>query len=297
MSKSFPKSWKESFKLTFIVCKILCLWPISYDKNETFWDLILGLPSQIFYCYAFYENRRHQDIYYADFSSANIVGDYIVIYTCFVGNVALIIHNFIVKKKIKKILVDLERFDDNYFYFNSKRRNINADMFAFSVILLMVIIVDYIVFINAFKTNSLILYFGYMLPLIYNLFYMMVIYEILYITKKMFCQINTFLSIQNQTILRINSLIIISRNHMDLTRLAKEQNFVFAFPILGFIAEMFVFNASFTYNSIITMIFSNEITHKIFAVDMIVWILLYLCTLNFMCYCWVSTGNEVSTYY
>lgn len=288
------ESLRAYLRPIFILCKILCLWPINFSGSEKY-AIIWGLPVQIFILYSFYENRKHQDIFYAGVTGANQFEDQLFIHCCYYGLLILIVHNFIIRKKLKKSFERLEYFDKNNIYDYRKRRNLKKDLFLLIISILVLTIVDNLLCVLFIRHYSVLYYWGYMGSPFMNIVYVLVIYEVLYITKNMFNKINSDLLSVNDNAFNCDTIKRLARYHHELSSFVIQQNNMFALPIVEFVTQslfILVWLVYYPTTIIFNLIYLKE--SNWLALDNLVLLLLHFLILLLMCYSWVSIEKEVS---
>lgn len=295
MSRPVYDSFKNSFKIFYLICKISGILPISYNGEDSFLDYLSGVPMIIFIYYCIVVNRLNQSVYYSLFENeATIISDMILIYSVVAQFSALAIYNFLTRAKIKAVIDILDRVCDDEFYLVSKYSNFKIDLVIFFALLVIFTFLDVLTIFNAFPYETVMDYCVYMLPYYINVFFIFAINEMLFVCRKLFKQINNYLIYENSHIFNVNSLIFLARNHLILMTLVYEQNSVFGFAVLSLAANLFIWNVSFIYNSLGRFIHFKSLIELILAINMFSWVVINKLIYLFMCYGWVGLSNEVS---
>lgn len=290
---------KEYFYPLIVLCQFLGLWLIRFTKDVNIFDIICYFPIHILYWYSFYFYSckvNVNDYFYVLQSPANILIDVILEYVSLFSNIILVAHNFLLRNRIKKMFINLSYLEEHKLYSSIKRRNLKLDLFIFILVMLIMICEDVII-VQKYVSNSTILYYcGNTLSFYLNFIYIFVICEILYITRNIFCKVNELLSVLNKGRLKMNFITTLSDIHFHLIYLSKEQNLLFAVPMLTYAAIVFLYSVSMTFYNVVTLkgVLMSEESSWLLNLTNSIWVFATNLLLFYACRFWMLIEKEVS---
>lgn len=289
-------NFRKEFKFIFMILKVVGLY------HDDLFDLFKTIPFQILCFYAFYVIIRYPTLGHEVMPLMTVlvaeIMDFMYTYYYFIEYLTFMFYNFIVNSNLKNLFSYLDKLSSHYFYSQIKYRKIWKDLVFFVFVYLFNIGTDYYLFNNN-DFWYILKYFGYTMGLIINFFYSLVIYEVLFLVKQMFGQINQFILVHEKKIFGSNSLEELSKFHLDLVLLSNNFNSIFSYQILGLISSIFISCVLFTFKgaSILNSVFHRDkVDIFVFLFNALTPVILFVCMLFLVFVCWASLDSEVSEF-
>lgn len=282
---------KEYFRPLIVFCTILGLWPASFEDKKKVLNFICILPIHVFFWYSIH----HLSVSHAKVQAPGIFifVDTLFVYIFLLFDVLVLVNNFLIRGKIRNMFEDMRYFENTYLHF-VKRRNLKSNIFLFSGFLISIVIQS--INMNLIHIDIIFYALSRYLPFYLIFCHIFKISEILYIARNMFCKINKQFTIFNNTHLNINSIIILSKVHYDLTSFTNKQNNIFAVPLMACTAEIFLYMLFMGYNtvSISRKILFGRMSHGILGLCHALLTVQTALAITYLCTSWVFIKKEVS---
>lgn len=278
----------EYFRTIIKLCKILCLYPYNLEKTEKYLTYI-GILLQILFYYSIYYNRTYIQDFSADLTYANSLIDSVVVYSSIIGHFIFLIFNFLIRKEIIKTFKYFEKnLNETYF-----QHNIFKIFIFLTCFILTITTIDLTLLGLTTGKMSVTYYFDYLGFPIIDYYYILSMYEVIFVIKLSFNRLNNdFVS----NLLDLDSTKMILRKHFELSLLTINQISNFGLPTVKYVLECFVLGCCVIYYptiSINLLIKFNKNPIWFLFFDNIFFGVVVLFSLIFICCFWSNLEKEV----
>lgn len=219
-----------------IMNKILGLFLI--DSNQDRKQVLWIFPIFLFFCYTFYENRITRSFMInGRFDLMIFAQDYGSAYSGLIAMIVIYVHNFAMRKKIKRLVENLGDFETKYFLLGVKKGDMKRKIAGFFTLLTLNLAIDFMCYSSEEYEFDILIYLGYALPMYVHYCCNFFQTELLIFTRNNFKEINA--SLRKLSDFDGKQVISMSEAHLRLLQISKDENSFFSIPIVAQLVHTF----------------------------------------------------------
>lgn len=275
-----------------VISKILGLFLV--DSEEDHKQVPWIIPIFLIFTYCFYENRL------ANFSTIEgqydmilFARDYGSAYSGFFAMIIVFGHNFVERKKIRRLVENLGDFEMKQFFFGVEKRHLGRKLVGFVALGVLNWATDAISVRREYGAFNNFAYMGYALPVYLHYCCAFFHKELLSFTRKNFKEINLrLIKLGN---FDANQVIRLSEAHFQLLQISRDENSLFSIPILVQLAHIFCMNIVLYGMTLKSIFAGTAFTMQLVSnVNAFKWCFLLLGTVWYVVRIWTLVTQEVS---
>lgn len=295
-----PKADLQSYiKPLFVICRIFCFWSFNIEIINSCENLILNLTclafcSMFFYCFfrqvrvMFIAVKLINSTLFAHHANEmrHIFGYATIVLTC--------LNNLVRRREIKESFRELTRFEHRNAALCSLRGNISTKFIYVILTMTAIIVYDSYCFTNYLTHFKFWTYIFCTVPYCLHLLYIVVYATILGIIRDMFKNMNRFVMECDKMCFR--KVLHLCRLHLELFRIACQQNEFYEFPQMLYTAYAFigfVINYNYLRITMYPIIVEHEDAMPL-AMNDFIWCVYFCGTIYLIVRSWDDLECEVS---